>query len=101
MCDHVHHSNRAPWLRAFVLGANDGLVSVAALLTGVGAGTADLATLRLSGVAGLVSGALSMAVGEYVSVASQRDSEQADINKELLEQLKGPASRAVELEEVR
>ena len=63
LCDHVHHSSRAPWLRAFVLGANDGLVSVASLLMGVGAGSSDLATLRLSGVAGLVGGALSMAVG--------------------------------------
>lgn len=57
-----HHSNRAPWLRALVLGANDGLVSTAALMMGVGGGTADLATLRLAGVAGMVGGALSMAV---------------------------------------
>lgn len=57
-----HHSNRAPWLRALVLGANDGLVSIASLMMGVGGGTSDLATLRLAGVAGLVGGALSMAV---------------------------------------
>lgn len=57
-----HHSNRSPWLRALVLGANDGLVSTAALMMGVGGGTADLATLRLAGVAGMVGGALSMAV---------------------------------------
>lgn len=99
-CDHVHHSNRAPWLRALVLGANDGLVSVAALLMGVGSGSPDLAVLRLSGVAALISGALSMAVGEYVSVSSQRDSERADIQKEIEEQLKGPEAQARELEEL-
>lgn len=99
-CEHTHHSNRAPWLRALVLGANDGLVSTAALLMGVGAGTTDLHILRLSGVAGLIAGALSMAVGEYVSVSSQRDAEQADIKKEIEEQLKGPAAQARELEEL-
>lgn len=99
-CDHVHHSNRAPWLRALVLGANDGLVSVAALMMGVGGGNSDLAVLRLSGVAGLMAGALSMAVGEYVSVSSQRDAEKADIKKEIEEQLKGPEAQARELEEL-
>ena len=98
--EHVHHSNRAPWLRALVLGANDGLVSVAALLMGVGSGSTDLSVLRLSGVAALIAGALSMAAGEYVSVASQRDAEQADIDKEILEQLKGPEAQARELEEL-
>lgn len=92
-CCRRHHSNRAPWLRALVLGANDGLVSTAALMMGVGGGTANLATLRLAGVAGLVGGALSMAVGEYISVSSQRDAEKADIEKERLEQLKGPAAQ--------
>ncbi|KAL4428681.1 hypothetical protein ABPG77_009787 [Micractinium sp. CCAP 211/92] len=100
LCDHVHHSNRAPWLRALVLGANDGLVSTAALMMGVGGGTADLATLRLAGVAGMVGGALSMAVGEYISVSSQRDAEKADIEKERQEQLKGPEAQARELEEL-
>lgn len=100
LCDHVHHSNRSPWLRALVLGANDGLVSVASLMMGVGAGNADLKVLRLSGVAGLIAGALSMAMGEYVSVSSQRDSEKADIKKEIEEQLKGPAAQARELEEL-
>jgi vacuolar iron transporter family protein len=99
-CDHEHFSNRAPWLRAMVLGANDGLVSVAALLMGVAAGNEDLHFLRLSGVAGLIAGALSMAVGEYVSVSSQRDAEKADIKKEIEEQLKGPEARARELEEL-
>jgi VIT1/CCC1 family predicted Fe2+/Mn2+ transporter len=99
-CDHVHHSNRASWLRALVLGANDGLVSTAALLMGVGAGSAELGVLRLSGIAGLISGALSMAVGEYVSVSSQRDAERADIHKEVLEQLKGPEAQRRELDEL-
>lgn len=62
--EHVHKGQRAPWLRAFILGASDGLVSVAALLVGVSAGSDNLKFLRLSGVAGLVSGALSMALGE-------------------------------------
>jgi VIT1/CCC1 family predicted Fe2+/Mn2+ transporter len=99
-CDHEHFSNRAPWLRAMVLGANDGLVSVAALMMGVAGGNADLSFLRLSGVAGLIAGALSMAVGEYVSVSSQRDAEHADIKKEIEEQLKGPEAQARELEEL-
>jgi hypothetical protein len=77
--EHEHFSHRAPWLRAFVLGANDGLVSVASLMLGVGAASpsgdgaaAALQAMRVSGVAGLVAGALSMAVGEYISVSSQR-----------------------------
>ncbi|WIA31276.1 hypothetical protein OEZ86_002178 [Tetradesmus obliquus] len=98
--EHVHYSHRAPWLRAFVLGANDGLVSVASLMLGVGAGSTDLRTMQLSGVAGLVAGALSMACGEYISVSSQKDAEEADIEKERLEQLKGPEARQRELQEL-
>ena len=66
---------------------------MASLMMGVGGGTSDLPTLRLAGVAGLVGGALSMAVGEYISVSSQRDAERADIEKERLEQLKGPEAQ--------
>jgi vacuolar iron transporter family protein len=69
-------------LRAFVLGANDGLVSVASLMLGVGGGAESSNAVILSGLAGLVGGALSMACGEYISVASQRDSEEADVEKE-------------------
>ncbi|GFR44345.1 hypothetical protein Agub_g5562 [Astrephomene gubernaculifera] len=98
--EHVHYSHRAPWLRAFVLGANDGLVSVAALMLGVGGGSESLSTMRLAGIASWIAGALSMAVGEYISVASQRDTEEADIEKERQQQLKGPAARARELEEL-
>eukprot|EP00879_Flechtneria_rotunda_P021190 GHRR01022322.1.p1 GENE.GHRR01022322.1~~GHRR01022322.1.p1 ORF type:complete len:145 (+),score=52.25 GHRR01022322.1:184-618(+) len=98
--EHVHYSHRAPWLRAFVLGANDGLVSVASLMLGVGAGTEALRTMQLSGIAGLVAGALSMACGEYISVASQKDAEEADIEKERQQQLKGPEARQHELDEL-
>ena len=70
--EHQHFSQRAPWLRAGVLGANDGLVSVASLMLGVEGGTNELHPVVLAGVAGLVAGALSMAVGEFVSVSSQR-----------------------------
>lgn len=98
--EHEHYSQRAPWLRAFVLGANDGLVSVASLMLGVGGGNENLKAMQLAGVAGLVSGALSMAAGEYISVASQKDAEQADIDKEIREQQKGPVARAHEFEEL-
>ena len=74
--EHQHFSQRAPWLRAGVLGANDGLVSVASLMIGVGGGSSALHIMILAGLAGLVGGALSMAVGEYISVASQKDAEQ-------------------------
>lgn len=74
--EHDHFSQRAPWLRAGVLGATDGLVSVASLMIGVGGGSSALHLMILAGLAGLVGGALSMAVGEYISVASQKDAEQ-------------------------
>ena len=77
-----HYTHRVGWLRAGVLGANDGIVSTAALIVGVAAaGTSRAATL-LAGVAGLVAGAMSMAAGEYVSVSSQADSEKADMARE-------------------
>lgn len=74
--EHEHFSQRAPWLRAGVLGATDGLVSVASLMIGVGGGSSGLHIMILAGLAGLVGGALSMAVGEFISVASQKDAEQ-------------------------
>ena len=70
-------NSKLNWLRAGVLGANDGIVSIAALMVGVAAATQDPAALLLTGVAGLSAGAISMALGEYVSVSSQRDSEKA------------------------
>jgi VIT1/CCC1 family predicted Fe2+/Mn2+ transporter len=75
----VHKSQRAGWLRAAVLGVNDGIVSTSSLMLGVLAASAGGAAILTAGVAGLAAGALSMAAGEYVSVSSQRDSERADI----------------------
>jgi VIT1/CCC1 family predicted Fe2+/Mn2+ transporter len=78
----IHRSGRTGWLRAAVLGANDGVVSIASLLLGVAAGHADRATILLTGVAALVSGAMAMGAGEYVSVCSQAETEQADLRIE-------------------
>lgn len=76
-----HHVNRLGWLRAAVLGANDGMISTASLILGVAAATSHDAAV-VAGFAGLVAGALSMAAGEYVSVSSQADSERADLDRE-------------------
>ena len=78
----AHYVNRAGWLRAAVLGANDGLLSVASLLVGVAGASFQHSQLLLTGVAGIVAGAMSMAAGEYVSVSSQADSEAADLERE-------------------
>jgi len=80
--DDPHYVHRTGWLRAAVLGANDGIVSVSSLILGVAAATPDPKAIMVSGVAGLVAGAMSMAAGEYISVSSQRESEQADIRRE-------------------
>lgn len=80
--DHNHRSQRSGWLRAAVLGANDGIVSTASLIIGVAAADSSREAILLAGVAGLVAGALSMAAGEYVSVSSQADVEQADLAME-------------------
>ena len=77
--DEDHSSHRIGLLRAMVLGANDGIISTACLVLGVAAATAERSTILTAGMAGLVAGAASMALGEYVSVSSQRDSEQSDI----------------------
>ena len=74
-----HYSSRNNWLRAGVLGANDGLISTASLLMGLVAGGTDGRTLVLSGIAALVAGAVSMSAGEYVSVSSQSDTERAEL----------------------
>lgn len=74
-----HKSHRSNWLRAAVLGANDGIVSTSSIMLGVSAASASSSTILTAGIAALTAGALSMAVGEYVSVSSQRDSEHADI----------------------
>ncbi len=80
-----HRSHRIGWLRAAVLGANDGIVSTASLIIGVAAAHASHETILLTGVAGLAAGAMSMAAGEYVSVSSQSDTENADLARERLE----------------
>ncbi len=80
-----HYGHRTGWLRAMVLGANDGIISTAALLLGVAAADATRNAILTAGFAGLVAGAVSMALGEYVSVSSQRDSERSDIAKETWE----------------
>ena len=77
-----HFVHRTGWLRAAVLGANDGIVSTASLVVGVMAATMDQSSTLIAGIAGLVAGAMSMAAGEYVSVSSQADTEQADLIKE-------------------
>jgi len=78
----THRTDRISWLRAAVLGANDGIVSTASLLIGVAAASADRSGVLIAGLAGLVAGAMSMAAGEYVSVHSQADTEKAEIEKE-------------------
>jgi len=80
-----HRTGRMGWLRAAVLGANDGIVSTSSLLLGVAAAHAPHGSVLAAGVAALVSGAMSMAAGEYVSVQSQKDSEQADLERERVE----------------
>jgi len=78
----VHRAHRVGWLRAAVLGANDGIVSTASLIIGVAAANATQDSILIAGVAGLVAGAMSMAAGEYVSVSSQSDTEKADLELE-------------------
>ena len=92
-----HRSERSGWLRAAVLGANDGIVSIAGLVVGVAASGAGTAVVLASGVAGVVAGAMSMAAGEYVSVQSQADTERADLDKERRELAEDPASELFEL----
>ena len=93
----VHRGNRIGWLRAAVLGANDGIVSTASLVVGVAAAQATRHDVLVAGVAGLVAGALSMAAGEYVSVSSQADTEQADLARERRELAAQPKAEEDEL----
>jgi VIT1/CCC1 family predicted Fe2+/Mn2+ transporter len=92
-----HFVNRAGWLRAAVLGANDGIISVASLLTGVAAAHASSRQMLQTGIAGLVAGAMSMAAGEYVSVSSQADSERSDLERERRELESDEAAERAEL----
>lgn len=92
-----HRSHRIGWLRASVLGANDGIVSTASLIVGVAAAQATNADIWIAGVAGLVAGSMSMAAGEYVSVSAQADTEHADLARERAELDESPASELDEL----
>ncbi len=92
-----HRTHRIGWLRAAVLGANDGIVSTASLVLGVAAAGASSKNVLIAGVAGLVAGAMSMAAGEYVSVSSQADTERADLDRERKELAADPVHEQAEL----
>ena len=92
-----HYAQRIGWLRAAVLGANDGIVSTASLVVGVAAAESGRSGVLIAGVAGLVAGAMSMAAGEYVSVSSQSDTEQADLARERRELAASPEHELAEL----
>lgn len=92
-----HRNDRIGWLRAAVLGANDGIVSTASLVVGVVAAGADHRTILLTSVSGLIAGAMSMAAGEFVSVHSQKDTENADLAREGAELMRDPAGEQREL----
>ena len=95
-----HLINRIGWLRAAVLGANDGIISTASLIVGVAAAAATQHDVLIAGVAGLVAGAMSMAAGEYVSVSSQSDTEQADLTREKRELSENAEFELYELAEI-
>jgi vacuolar iron transporter family protein len=95
-----HYTQRIGWLRAAVLGADDGVVSTAALVVGVAAAHSAHSAVLLAGLAGLVAGAMSMAAGEYVSVSSQADTEQADLVRERKELTESPEAELRELQEI-
>ena len=95
-----HRTDRIGWLRAAVLGANDGIVSTASLIVGVAAASTGRAEVLVAGIAGLVAGAMSMAAGEYVSVSSQADTEQADLARERAELATIPARELDELTDI-
>ena len=95
-----HLGDRAAWLRAAVLGANDGLISTASLIVGVAAADNSRSALLIAGIAGLTAGALSMAAGEYVSVSSQLDTERADLAREQRELASAPDAELEELSDI-
>lgn len=95
-----HLVERIGWLRAAVLGANDGIVSTASLIVGVAASSAGTPEIAIAGIAGLVAGAMSMAAGEYVSVSSQSDTERADLARETAELRDDPAGELEELTQI-
>lgn len=98
--DERHLATRIGWLRAAVLGANDGIISTASLIVGVAAATPDRTAMLIAGVAGLVAGAMSMAAGEYVSVSSQADTEKSDLAREARELKDQPEFELQELADI-
>jgi len=96
----VHYVNRLGWLRAAVLGANDGLISTASLIVGVASAAGTRADVLTAAIAGWAAGAMSMAAGEFVSVASQADSEAADLERERRSLLNTPGAEKVELAKI-
>lgn len=96
----IHRVHRIGWLRAAVLGANDGLVSTSSLVVGVAAAGSDKPEVLIAGLAGLMAGAMSMAAGEYVSVSSQTDAEQADLAREKRELAETPDAELEELTQI-
>ncbi|GBF21600.1 VIT family protein [Arenibacter sp. NBRC 103722] len=100
MKNEKHYGDRSGWLRAAILGANDGILSTASIIIGVAAASTTREPLILAGVAGLVAGAFSMAAGEYVSVSSQSDIETGDLNRERKELKETPEAELQELAEI-
>lgn len=97
MKDEEHYINRSGWLRAAILGANDGILSTSSIIIGVAAASTDREHIILAGIAGLVAGTMSMAAGEYVSVSSQSDIEKSDIQRETIELKERPEEELLEL----
>ncbi|OIP02488.1 MAG: hypothetical protein AUJ98_01285 [Bacteroidetes bacterium CG2_30_33_31] len=100
MEEEKHYVNRSGWLRAAVLGANDGILSTASIIIGIAAASSTREPIILAGVAGLVAGALAMAAGEYVSVSSQSDLEYYDLQRELSALKESPEMELIELSEI-
>jgi VIT1/CCC1 family predicted Fe2+/Mn2+ transporter len=100
MQEEKHYINRSGWLRASILGANDGILSTASIVVGVAAATDIRESIVLAGIAGLTAGALSMAAGEYVSVSSQTDLEKSDLERERIELRDFPEEELIELAEI-
>src|SRR5665213_3497798 len=100
MLPEKHFVNRVGWLRAGVLGANDGILSTASLILGVASASGTHSGILIAGISGLVAGSMSMAAGEYVSVSSQADSEQADIKRERQELSENKDAETEELADI-
>src|SRR5665213_1544805 len=96
----AHLISRIGWLRAAVLGANDGLLSTASLIVGVAAASSSATSILVAGIAGMVAGSASMAAGEYVSVSSQHDTEQAELAREKIELASMPKAEFEELADI-